>query len=214
MTAVTFAVFAKTAVMPANARWPDDPATVILQQTQLLNEHAARFLPTTTPAAVDAVRYGKLTMRQLVATVDVPALTRVATYPIELVSDTHAEFDDTYAVLVYREVTTGGLQQQQPPRREPLSGFSGIPTSRSLTRDYVDGLPTLAMFANEPDTSQFANCRFIFPTVVQGREPRVGDVCCGYLVTLTAVRQGEALTWCYSPPSDERAYTTSCAAAQ
>ena len=179
-----------------------------MQQKQLLDGHAARFAPTTTPAAVGA----KYTMRQLIATVDVPSHTRVATYPVELVSDDLDSFDDTYAVRVYREAAAA--RKGEPPRREPIDGISGIPTSRSLERAYVDRLPTLAMFANEPDPSQRANCRFVFPTVARGGRARIGDVCCGYLATLTDVRKGEALTWCYSPPSDERAYATSCAAQQ
>jgi hypothetical protein len=180
----------------------DRPAATWLQQDQLLNEHAQRF-PRSTPAAIAQVVYNGRVMRQLVAAVDVPALSRMAVYPVELVADEEDEFDDTYAVRVYRQTSDG--------RRLAVEGVSGVPTSRSLSAAYVDGLPTIAMFANEPDASQTPNCRVRFPTVRAPRTPRVGDVHCGVLETTVSVRRGEPLMWCYAPPSVERAYPTVCA---
>lgn len=78
-------------------------------------------------------------------------------------------------------------------------------------RAYVDGLPTIAMFANEPDAEHEPNCLFIFPTVSgRGRRVRLGDVHYGYLQTVTGVRRGAALTWCYGPSYVERGYPTTC----
>ena len=77
------------------------------------------------------------------------------------------------------------------------------------TYRYIGGLPTLAMFSNEPGEGGTPNCLFDFPTV--GGRARVGDVRCGYLRTVTSVRRGAALTWCYGPSDVERGYSTACA---
>ena len=64
------------------------------------------------------------------------------------------------------------------------------------------------MFSNEPGEGGTPNCLFDFPTV--GGRARVGDVRCGYLRTVTSVRRGAALTWCYGPSDVERGYSTAC----
>ena len=65
-----------------------------------MRAHAARF-EQSTPVAVRTTSTARRRLRELVATVDIPAHTRVAVYPVELVADTQ-EHDDTYAVAVYR----------------------------------------------------------------------------------------------------------------
>ena len=177
------------------------PAASLLRQDQLLNEHAARFSHGSSPATIASVTYGGLQMRQLVAAFDVKAGVPVAVYPVEVVQDDVDEFDDTYAVRLYQQV--GG-------QRRAVVGYSGIPTAASLERPYIDGLPTIAMFANEPDADHVPNCAFRFPTVAPRRSARRGEVLCGYLETARSVPRGESLTWCYGPADVERAYPTSC----
>ena len=179
------------------------PAQTWRAQSQLMRSHATRFTHSR-PAAVQTLSYQGHTMRQLVATVNVPASTRVAAYPVEVVSDAD-EHDDTYAVGLYQERRLDTRQTS----REMMATLSGIPTSRSLGSAYAKGLPTNAMFANEPDEAHQPNCRFVFPTVVASARP--GDVYFGWLETVTAVRRGTPLTWCYGPASVERGYATACA---
>ena len=76
-------------------------------------------------------------------------------------------------------------------------------------RAYVDGLPTIAMFANEPDASHAPNCELVFPSTTAARV-RLGDVYSGYLETTALVSKGEALTWCYGSSYLDRGYKTSC----
>jgi len=181
------------------------PALTWRAQQQLVRSHATRFA-SSRPAAVQTLSYSGHTMRQLVATASVPASTRVAVYPVEVVSDDADEFDDTYAVGLYRERRLDNGQSQ----REMVGGLSGIPTSQSLASAYVEGLPTNAMFANEPDETHQPNCRFVFPTI--GAAARPGDIYVGVLETVISVRRGTPLTWCYGPPSVERGYATACSA--
>ena len=115
------------------------------------------------------------------------------------------EFDDAYAIRLYREVQVDGRLE-----RRPVESVAGVPTARSLAPMFVGGLPTIAMFANEPDATQTSTCRFVFPTV-RAVGARLGDIHLGYLVTSIGVPKGASLTWCYSPPQDERAYPTACA---
>lgn len=168
-----------------------------------MRSHATRFAHSR-PAAVQTLTYSGHTMKQLVATVNVPASTRVAVYPVEVVSDAD-EHDDTYAVGLYQERPIDNGQSQ----RVMVGSLSGIPTSQSLASAYVEGLPTNAMFANEPDKTHQPNCRFVFPTV--GAAARPGDVYFGWLETVTPVRRGTPLTWCYGPANVERGYATTCA---
>ena len=142
-------------------------------------------------------------MRQLVAKTDLLANTRVAVYPVELVGD-GAEFDDAYAVRVYRDRRRGS------GTREVVDSVAGILTAESLSDTSIDGLPTIAPFANEPDAEHAANCRLSFPTVREDAM-RLGSVRNGYLETTRAVPKGTPLTWCYYPRDVLRAYPTSCA---
>ena len=111
-----------------------NPAVTWTQQEQLMRAHAARF-EQSAPVAVRITSTAHRRLRELVATVDIPAHTRVAVYPVELVADTQ-EHDDTYAVAVYRSHGPRG-------EREPLRGVTGIPTEASLARAYIGGLPTI-----------------------------------------------------------------------
>lgn len=176
------------------------PASTWLLQSQLVQEHADRFSRGSQPAAVDSLVYNGRRIRQLVASIDVPAYTRVAAYPVELAYDVD-EFDDTYAMRIYRQVGQS---------RQAIDGASGILTDRSLARTYVGRLPTIAMYANEPDASQEANCVLFFPTVRSSARLHRGDVLYGYLETKVPVEAGAPLTWCYSPSGVERIYPTSC----
>ena len=99
-----------------------------------MRAHAARF-EQSMPVAVRTTSTARRRLRELVATVDIPAHTRVAVYPVELVADTQ-EHDDTYAVAVYRSNGPRGV-------REPLRGVTGIPTEASLARAYIGRLPTI-----------------------------------------------------------------------
>ena len=181
----------------------NDPATTRLLQAQLLDEHAMRFRHTSMPIGFQSLEYQGRTMRQLAAMTNIGPGVRVAVYPVEVVSDDD-EFDDSYAVRLYEEDKVHGL-------RQTIDQLSGIPTSKSLSRAYIGGLPTIAMFANEPGMRTSPNCRFVFPTAHRA-EIHVGDVLLGYLETNFNVHKGAALTWCYSPPEDERAYPTTCSA--
>ena len=68
------------------------------------------------------------------------------------------------------------------------------------------------MYSNEPDEGGAPNCLFDFPTVMRGRgRGPLGDIRVGYLRTLTSVRRGTSLTWCYGPSDVERGYSTACA---
>ena len=169
----------------------------------LLSAHARQFRRSS-PAAVAALLYEGRSIRQLVASTDVPAFTRVAVYPVEVVSD-EDERDDSYSVGIYSEVERYG----RVLRRE-VQDVSGIPTRRSLALPYADGLPTNAMFANEPDASHLPNCVLTFPTV-RGTRIRLGDVCYAYLETIASVKKGDALTWCYGDGYTDRGYPTTCA---
>ena len=62
-------------------------------------------------SAVASVLFEGQPIRQLVATANVPAFTRVAAYPVEIVSDDDAGHEDTYAVSVYQEKLRGMSQQ-------------------------------------------------------------------------------------------------------
>lgn len=149
--------------------------------------------------------YKNQPMRQLVATADLPANSRVAAYPVEVVSDDDEldDHDDTYAVAIYRNQQ---LSNGQTYRRE-YEGISGVPTARSLRDTFINGLPTIAMFANEPDKGGAPNCRLVFPVTDQAR---TGDVVFGHLETTAPVRRGEPLTWCYGGDYVDRGYQTAC----
>ena len=96
----------------------DSPASTWAQSSTLLREHAVRFLASPTDRVfISSVSYNSRTMRGLAASVDLPAFTRVASYPVEVVADDE-EFDDTYAVRVYRVDASG---------RKAVDGVSGIP---------------------------------------------------------------------------------------
>ena len=130
-----------------------------------MSEHSARFDDEARSAAVGVstvLRPNGRPMRQLVATQDLPPGVRVAAYPCEVVSDDQ-EFDDAYAVRIYQEAWQGGRIV-----RRQCDGLSGVPTPKSLARASIDGLPTVAMFANEPNASGAPTCRFVFPTTRRG----------------------------------------------
>ena len=85
-----------------------------------------------------------------------------------------------------------------------------MPTRKSLASAYVENLPTIAMFANEPDESYSPNCLLEFPLVRAERRPLLGDVHCGFLRTTRRVERGVELTWCYGSDYVDRGYPTSC----
>jgi hypothetical protein len=193
------AVAALTGVVPsaANARL-DSPVATKRAQQQILNEHAARrFSRPGTPVAISTTYYDGRRMRQLVATRDLLASTRVAVYPVELVSAT-GTFDTTYAMTIYKT-----------PEFEVITGTAGIPTRKSLSEAYVGGLPTIAMFTNEPDWDGRPNSNLIFPTT-DDIGVRIGDVLCGYLETSVDVPAGAVLTTCYYEAAVPRSYPTWC----
>ena len=172
-----------------------------------MSEHAARFTGgrAAAPSTVAPVVLEGRTMRQLVATMDLPAHTRVAAYPVEVVPDDD-DHDDEYAIGIFQEysVVAGGRRFQRE-----FDDVSGVPTRKSLRRKSVDGLPTIAMFANEPDAAHAPNCELVFPSTTAARV-RLGDVYSGYLETTAPVSKGEALTWCYGSSYLDRGYKTSC----
>ena len=174
-----------------------------LQQESILQEHANRF-GHEVPAAVSSIILGGRKMRSLIATVDVPTNNLVAAYPVEVVSDDD-DHDDTYAIGIFREVMRNG----GPATRVEFDGVSGVPTRTSLQDAFVDGLPTIAMFANEPDARHQPNCELVFPTTTLARI-HLGEVYSAYLRTTRAVRRGEMLTWCYGESYVDRGYPTSC----
>jgi hypothetical protein len=72
------------------------------EQRQLVR-HVARFARTRArPASVETVLYKGQPMRQLIATVDLGARTRVAAYPVEVVSD-YDSHGEEYALGIWRE---------------------------------------------------------------------------------------------------------------
>mmetsp|Transcript_16494 Transcript_16494/g.33315 ORF Transcript_16494/g.33315 Transcript_16494/m.33315 type:complete len:238 (+) Transcript_16494:57-770(+) len=177
-----------------------NPAVTWTQQEQLMRGHAARF-EKSTPVAVRTTSIAGRRIREVVATVDLPANIRVAVYPVEMVADTE-EHDDTYAVAIYYANGPRG-------QREAVAGVTGIPTEASLAHAYIGGLPTVGMYANEPEEGDAPNCLFEFPTV--GGRVHLGDMQQGYLRTVTSVQRGTSLTWCYGPSEMERGYPTACA---
>lgn len=217
-TLIAAAVAVASPVRPAVAQEflvtsPVRPATPQSQETRsmelLMNAHAKRFDTTAQyPSKISSLIFEGQTIRQLVATADVPQGTLVAAYPVEVMSDDGPEFDTMYAVGIDSEQwVSGQLVQGQ------FEDVSGIPTRKSLARTYRDGLPTIAMFANEPDDETLPNCLLNFPTVraLRGKpRVRVGDVYCAYLETITKVRSGEPLTWCYGSTYIDRGYPTTC----
>ena len=204
---VAAAAVATSAAVPRASAALLHPATTWLLQDQLVSAHAERFATgSCRPAAVALVKYNGRTIRQLLASEDVEAGRRVAVYPVEVAFD-EDEFDDMYAIRVYREVVEGGRLS-----RKALEGVSGILTDRALAHAYVGNLPTIAPFANEPDASHAPNCMLAFPTIRAGAQVRRGSVLFGYLETTSPVAAGAPLTWCYGPSDVERAYPTSCAA--
>ena len=189
------------------------------EQERLLQRHAARFPKSSNLAVhVGLVEYNGGQIRQLVATVDLPANTRVASYPVELMPDA-TPHDTTYAVEVYQELRLdeiGSSDRQCTPEargrvRGALEGISGLPTEKSLAPAFVDGLPTVALFSNEPDTGSTPNCLFLFPKVDARSMHLAGTVHCGYLQTTKSVKAGAPLTWCYGPSYWRRVgYESSC----
>ena len=191
----------------------DSLAAARLAQSQLLDEHAERwshraiYIRTREQEHINAVALARVSstvyrfrpMRQLIAATDIPAGTRVAAYPVEAVSRATDEFDSTYAVRLYWR-----------PQWQVINGAAGVLTKKSLARAYVDGLPAIAMFANEPDARSRPNCVLRFPST-EDTSVSVGDVLSGELETTADVPRGVALTWCYYPREVERAYPTSCA---
>ena len=195
----------------ASALPPDGLAAARLAQSQLLDEHSERFFRRTTSLQVDeninvvvarvaTTVYRFRPMRELVATADIAAGTRVAAYPVEVASRATDEFDSTYAVRLYWR-----------PQWQVIYGAAGVLTTKSLSRAYIDGLPTIAMFANEPDARSRPNCVLRFPST-EATSVRVGDVLSGELETIVDVPRGAALTYCYYPREVERAYPTMCSA--
>ena len=174
-------------------------ASAELQQL-LLKGHAARFDRTrSVPAAVASVVRNGVPMRSLVATVDLAANRRVAAYPVELVSD-EDDYDRTYAPSVYLEVR----------RRNSNPAFGGRFTVGERELDNISGVPTLAMYANEPGESHSPNSFLEFPVVRAGRRLRLGDVYYGILRTTRRVERGVELTWCYGSDYVDRGYLTGC----
>ena len=170
----------------------------------IMRDHARRFvrggnIPSTVQPVQLAINGELQPMRQLVATVDLEAFVKVAAYPVEVI-DYHEDYDGTYALAVYHEDELNYYSSTFADR-------IGIPTRKSLARKYVRGVPTLAMYANEPSQGQAANCIMSFPHSME--KPRVGTVEYGYLQTTRAVRRGDALTWCYGDVYS-RPYRTSC----
>ena len=179
------------------------------QEQKLLVQHAARFaLSPARPASVANIFYEGKPMRQLVATVNLRANTRVAAYPVEVVSD----FDDhgeEYALGIWREYSQRGTDGVRRRFRQEFENVSGVPTRKSLRRAYVNGLPTIAMFANEPDATHLPNCELAFPTTTAA-QLRLGDVYYAYLETTRPVSVGEPLTICYGFDYFPRSYPTAC----
>ena len=201
---------AAPAAPPATSDMPTAETTAEQLQQCVLREHAARFDGGSTPVAVVSSTFRGRQMRSLVATVDVPPDARVAAYPVEVVSDDDSH-DDTYALGIFRQLGAESSSSPRPAARIELDDVSGVPTRKSLARAYVDGLPTLGMFANEPDARHAPNCELIFPTTTAARV-ELGEVYCGYLKTIRRVRKGEPITWCYGSSYLARDYATSCAA--
>lgn len=200
--------FSAAATTAAAVCLPAAAATVrnTAKQEHVLAIHAERFASRRShPSAIATMLYKNQPMRQLVATADLPANSRVAAYPVEVVSDDDEldDHDDTYAVAIYRNQQ---LSNGQTYRRE-YEGISGVPTARSLRDTFINGLPTIAMFANEPDKGGAPNCRLVFPVT---NEARTGDVVLGHLETTAPVRRGEPLTWCYGGDYVDRGYQTAC----
>jgi hypothetical protein len=182
-------------------------------QQSVLHDHAARFDSESSPAAIAYISYAGNSIRSLVATVNLSPHARVAVYPIEVVSDVD-EHDDTYAVGILREIPRSDDVDSLGYRSSKQFEFdatSGVPTRRSLARAYIDGLPTIAMFANEPDARHTPNCALSFPTTTATRIS-LGDIYCGYLQTTRRVSKGDALTLCYGDSYIDRGYPTSCTA--
>lgn len=118
------------------------PMNSQLQQS-VLQEHAARFDSSSSPAAIASIAYGGQQMRSLIATVNLPPNTRVAAYPVEVVSD-EDDHDDIYAVSIFREMPRSS-STTRPATRVEFDDVSGVPTRTSLAKTYIDGLPTIAM---------------------------------------------------------------------
>ena len=211
-------------------------------QQSVLHDHAARFDSESSPAAIAYILYAGTTIRSLVATINLPPDTRVAVYPVEVVSD-EEDHDNTYAVGILREIPSSTSDVDRRGDRSSVQvefhatshaymracrgirmhacthmhtqvefdASSGVPTRRSLARAYVDGLPTIAMFANEPDARHTPNCALSFPTTTAMRIG-LGDIYCAYLQTTRRVCKGDALTLCYGDSYIDRGYPTSCTA--
>ena len=168
--------------------------------TQVANENASRFARTS-KAVVRPFSFEGSQEWQLVASADIPVFTRVASYPVEVLStdDGRVDGSSNYALAIYQD-DQFGLSTTE------FRGVRGIPTPRSMTRTYVDGLPAAGMYANEPTGGP--NCVFEFPHT-RG-QPEAGDIASGFLMTTRPVRKGEALTWCYGDLF-QRNYKTGCA---
>ena len=170
--------------------------------SQVAEANAQRFARTT-PAVVRPFVFEGSNEWQLVAAVEIPMFTKVASYPVEVLSsdDGRVEGSRNYAVAIYQEddfgITTG-----------EYGGLRGIPTPLSMALTFRDGLPSAGMYANEPNESEGPNCVLSFPQ--SRRQPEVGDIESGYLVTTRRVKKGEALTWCYGDLF-QRNYKTGCA---
>ena len=68
------------------------------EQYLILDEHAARFARAKGRlTAIETMLYNGQPMRQLVATVGLPARTRIAAYPVEVVSDEDDDYSEECA---------------------------------------------------------------------------------------------------------------------
>ena len=169
--------------------------------SQVAKENAQRF-DQTTPVVVEPFVFEGSEERQLVASVDIPIYTRVASYPVEvlLADDDRVRRSSNYALAIYEEDKFGSTKSE-------FLGIRGIPTWRSMTHAHIDGLPAAGMYSNEPNESERPNCVLLFPQAQ--RQPKVGEIVSGYLLTTRRVRKGETLTWCYGDVF-RRNYKTWC----
>ena len=172
-----------------------------MSASQLASENARRFVRST-PAMVGPVVFEGSQEWQLVASVDAPIFTKVASYPVEVMStdDFRVDASSNYALALYED-DDFGLSVRE------FREIRGIPTSRSMARTYLDRLPAAGMYANEPTESTGPNCILVFPH--SRRPPKVGDIETGYVLTTRPVKKGEALSWCYGD-AFRRNYKTGC----
>lgn len=118
----------------------------------------------------------------------------IAAYPAAVLRDDTIT-DRTYTITIYKK------------NGDAFETFSGAPTPTTLRTRWVEGVPAVALFANEPSPAERQNAELEFPDVSSREISRTSRVVARMYAT-KSIRKGDGIVWCYG--WNERSYATSC----